>query len=130
MQVNGLVNVLVNDDVSLLASDVSGWRGSDDVMQGWRQQVNTWRVEARDGAWSAWAFAQNLLAARNGAWDLRWWSSFNERVDRQRTILVVLAKTQSEQRSQWQRYGSGLETLNNGGYRSGTRDDDWNASEV
>ena len=30
-QVNGLVNVLVNDDVSWLASDVSRWCGSDDV---------------------------------------------------------------------------------------------------
>ena len=37
---------------------------------------------------------------------------------------MVPAKTQSEQGSQWRRSGSGLETLNDGGCRSGTRDDD------
>ena len=102
---------------------------------------SAWRcVEARDGtcrrvtdpgsAWSVWDFAQNLLAAREGAWQLRWWSGFHDRVDRRRRILVVPAKTQSEQGSRRRRSGSGLKTLNDGGCRSGTRDDDWNASEV
>ena len=91
----------------------------------------TWRIlEACGGACSAWAFAQNLLAACEGAWQLWWWSGFHERVDRRRKILVVPAKTQSKQRSRRWRYGSGLETLNEGGCRSGTKDDDWNVSEV
>ena len=92
---------------------------------------------ARAGAWEsltarggAWASVQNLLAARDGTWELRWWLGFHERVDRWRKILVVPAKTQSEQGSRRRWSGSGLETLNDGGCRSGTRDDDWNASEV
>ena len=95
------------------------------------------RMEARDSAWwsleahdDAWVLAQNLLAAREGTWQIRWWLGFHNRVDRRRKILVVPAKTQSEQGSQRWRFGSGLETLNGSGYRSGTRDNDWNASEV
>ena len=38
--------------------------------------------------------------------------------------LVVPAKTQSEQESQRRRSSSGLKTLNDGDYRSETRDND------
>ena len=88
------------------------------------------RVEKSDGAWSAWAFAQNLFVACDNAWNLRWWLGFHERVDRRRTILVVPMKTQLGQESRRWWYGSDLETLNDDGCRFGTRDDDWNASEV
>ena len=82
------------------------------------------RVGARDGAWSAWDLVQNFLAAREGAWQLRWWSGFHEQLDRRKMILVVPAKTQSEQGSRRWRFGSGFMTTNDGGCRSRTRDDD------
>ena len=82
-----------------------------------------WRVGARDGAW-------RILVARGGAWKLQWWSGFHEKVDWRRRILVVPAKTQSVQGSRRRCSGNSLETMNDGGCRYGTRDDDWNASEV
>ena len=97
----------------------------------WRSVWGAWRILAAcGGTWSAWALAQNLLAAREGAWQLRWWLGFHEKVDRWRRILVVPVKTQLEQGSRRRRSGSGLETINDGDCRSGIRDDDWNASEV
>ena len=145
--VNGLVNVLVNDDISRWrGSDVSKWRGNDDVTRAdvskrnlardsvWKRvgaRDGAWRrVEDPGGAWSAWDLVQNFLAMREGAWQLRWWSGFHKQLDRRKRISVVPAKTQSEQGSRRRRSGSGLETTNDGGCRSGTRDNDWNASEV
>ena len=43
---------------------------------------------------------------------------------------MVPAKTQLGRGTRQRRYGSGLETLNGGGCRSETRDDDLDASKV
>ena len=90
----------------------------------------TWCVMARDGSRRRVEHVSFCAESFGGAWQLWWWSGFHERVDWRRKILVVPAKTQSEQGSRRRRSGSGLETLNDGGCRSGTRDDDWNVSEV
>ena len=126
------VSVTSADDVSVMTSpraDVSKRNLARDTA--WR------RVGVRDSAWGrvkdpggVWALVQNLLATREGVWQLWWWSGFHEKVDRRRRILVVPAKTQSEQGSRRWRSGSGFETMNDGGCRSGTRDDNWNAPEV
>ena len=87
MQVNGLVNVLVNDDVAVMTSPKV------DVSRRRMARGGAWRhVTETGGAWSAWAFAQNILVACEGVWELRWWSGFHERVDWWRKILVVPAK--------------------------------------
>ena len=120
------------DDVAVMTSpraDVSRWTPG--VCRHVGKSDKAWRrMTVRDGMWSAWAFAQNILATREGAWELRWWLGFHDRVDRRRKILIVPAKTQSEQRSLQRRYGNGLETLNDGNCKSRTKDNDWNASEV
>ena len=82
------------------------------------------RVTEPGGAWRCMEHVSFCAEYFGSAWELRWRSGFHERVDQRRKILVVPAKTQSEQGSQWQRSGSGLETLNDDSCRSRTRDDD------
>ena len=72
-----------------------------------------WRVTESDDAWrrvtdlgGAWWRVSCCADSFGGAWELRWWSGFHEMVDRRRKILVVPAKTQSEQGSrdsEWRR---------------------------
>ena len=81
------------DDVAVMTSpraDVSRWTPG--VCRHVGKSDKAWRrMTVRDGMWSAWAFAQNILATREGAWELRWWLGFHDRVDRRRKILIVPA---------------------------------------
>ena len=122
-QVNGLVNddvswrgrVTSADDVAVMTlprADVSRWR------PGTCRRVERVRFCAKSfgGAW--WRVEAPMMV--RFPWEGR--SSEDD--------LSGTCKNTIGARSWRWRYGNGLETLNDSGCRSETRDDDWNASKV